>query len=764
MKTSQKLLAIFLAVLCIASVFSISTFAATKYKDYGGKYGSIVPVKSDYKTVCDTYKINGAKGSLSFSFKSKGYEKNVYYGVTVYSDVKMQNILINIGKPFPTVNSYGNITVDFSPLDSGVYYGIAYTFVKSGDNYVVDSSNIYQYKIVVNKVGSSTLKITETSALYGCNYLEWNPIEYADGYYVYRKQVGEAWQVVAKTSDCAFKDENIPAGEKYIYTVRAYDTDGNYKSLYNKNGVPLIFLAPPVLEEAEKLADNAVKIKWQKVVGAETYRIYKKTESGSYKRLAIVDADTTEYTDKSAKENGEIVSYKVRPYNETVAGLPSAALNVEIFGTFNPRLYCDGNVVNIHWNEVDGADGYTVFKKENGGEWQQIISNASVTNYTDEDVEIGKKYFYSIVVHRAGETSSFNSVGVAVYRLAEPIITSVGSTVNNSVFVKWGAVKGAKNYNIYRKAPNEDYKLIGNTKLTSFYDTDGKKSNLYYTYYIEAVGYDSVSVSGNNMKSVLYMAAPKLTSVKWDGDGNAVKWARVAGATAYKVYRKTLTGSYKMVAQVSGNSFEYVDTTAKKGGKYYYTVRAMNGKVAGAYEIGKGINCLDAPVLTSAVTAKNGAVTVKWNKVSGATGYYVYRKTEGGSWSRIAKTTSNSYVDKSSKKSGVKYIYTVKAYNANSKGLHDAIGIELLYLSAPVLTLESSNDGKVMLNWGTVNGASSYRVYRKEAGGSYSSIAKNFNSTSYVDNDVKTGVTYYYTIKAQNGTNYSGYKDYKITL
>ena len=116
----------------------------------------------------------------------------------------------------------------------------------------------------------------------------------------------------------------------------------------------------------------------------------------------------------------------------------------------------------------------------------------------------------------------------------------------------------------------------------------------------------------------------------------------------------------------------------------------------------KGVNCLDAPVLLSAATAKNGTVTVKWNKVSGATGYYVYRKQEGGSWSKLAKTTEPSYVDKSSKKSGVKYIYTVKAYNASSKGLHDTVGIDLLYLSTPSITLESSDDGEVMLKWSGV--------------------------------------------------------------
>lgn len=676
MKTAKRTLAIFLAVICVLSVFSVNGFAATKYKDYKGKYGKIIPVEADYKTVCECYEVNGTKGDISFSFKSKGHEKNVYYGITIYSDKEMQNILINIGKPFPTVNSYGSISIDFTPLESGVYYGIAYTFISSGGNYIVDSSSIYTYEIKVNKVGDLTAKITEANALADCNYIKWSKVKYADGYYVYRKQAGSPWERIASTKKLSYKDKDIAWGEKYYYTVRAFDESSSFKSLYNKKGVPLIFLAPTVFGKTEFLADNEIKISWAGIKGADSYRVYRKTDGGSYKRLATVSGDVTEYIDKTPKENGAYLTYMVRALNETCLGLPSNELNVSVFGIFKPQLSCDSESVKISWDEVEGAT-YTLFKKQADG-WLPIASNTTLTEISDYDISLGEEYCYSLVVHLYNMSSSFDSKGVSVWCLEEPKIKSLSNKENDSVLVKWGSVDGATSYNVYRKVKGGELQLVGNTGLTAFYDSEDKKSNLNYEYCVQALGEGSASSHGENVKAILYMAAPELSSVEWDGDGNVIKWKRVAGATSYRVYRRTPSGSYKKIADVT-NTLEFVDTTAKKNDKYYYTVKAVNGKIAGAFEIGKGANCLDAPVLLSVDKNKSGNVSVKWESVENASGYYVYRKTESGKWTKLGKTAKTSYTDKTAKTDGEKYVYTVKAYNSEGSGIYNAQGLSVIY-------------------------------------------------------------------------------------
>ena len=75
------------------------------------------------------------------------------------------------------------------------------------------------------------------------------------------------------------------------------------------------------------------------------------------------------------------------------------------------------------------------------------------------------------------------------------------------------------------------------------------------------------------------------------------------------------------------------------------------------------IRCIAAPKLSSVKSSKSG-ITFKWNKVSGASGYYVYRKTGSGDYEKIATVKGGSkvsYVDKKAKK-GKTYYYTVKAY------------------------------------------------------------------------------------------------------
>ncbi len=74
---------------------------------------------------------------------------------------------------------------------------------------------------------------------------------------------------------------------------------------------------------------------------------------------------------------------------------------------------------------------------------------------------------------------------------------------------------------------------------------------------------------------------------------------------------------------------------------------------------------LKNPTLKSAAVASSKYVKVTWSKVTGASGYAVYRKVSGGSWQLIGTTTSTSYTDKKALTSGKTYYYTVRAYKGS---------------------------------------------------------------------------------------------------
>ena len=588
MKILKKSLAVFLAIICLISAFSVTGFAATKYKSYNGKYGLMIPVESDYKTQCKDYAIKSDKGSLTFKFDSKGKD-NAYFGFTIYSDEERQNIIINKNGAFPKVDSKGSLTIDFSNLESGTYYGLTFTYIQKDGDLIIDKDSIYQFEISLNKIANVTPKIVEADALYSGNYIKWKKVTYADYYRIYRKQDGTDYEKIADVTKLEYTDKTAVKGEKYIYTIRAFDEDCYSKR--NKNGVDLIYLAPPKFSDTpEILEDNKIKVSWETVNGAEKYRVYRKTEDAKkYTRIATVSKDTLEYVDTASKKDGEAYIYAVKAVNGTNAGILSSKNKITLFGVKKPVGFGVGETVSVKWDVVENATDYKLFKQNADGQWNVVYSGVDATEYVDTDVSTGNKYNYSLVIEKDGQYSSFDTKGVTAYCLAEPKITSIKSSVDNSILLKWNKVEGATKYNIYRESPFEDYKLVGTTSKTSFYDKTEKDSNYFYTYYVEAANEYGEGVSGNNMRMHLFMKAPELTSAKWSSNGNVIKWKRVAGATSYVIMRRTPSGDFKKIAEVN-DVLSYKDKTAKKSSKYYYTVAAMNGKYQGSYESGLKVN------------------------------------------------------------------------------------------------------------------------------------------------------------------------------
>ena len=236
-------------------------------------------------------------------------------------------------------------------------------------------------------------------------------------------------------------------------------------------------------------------------------------------------------------------------------------------------------------------------------------------------------------------------------------------------------------------------------------------------------------------------------------DGVNVSWAAVNGAQGYYVYRKTGSGSYSKIATTTALS--YLDKTAQAGTAYTYTVRAYNGSTLSSYA---GVKIIRLANTTLKLANQTAGIKLSWTKVAGAKGYYVYRKTGTGKYSKIATTTALSYVDKTAK-AGVKYTYAVRAYNGSTQDAFTAVSI--VRLATPNVKLANTKSGP-KATWGKVAGAKGYYVYRKTAGGSYKKIATT-TSLSYVDKTAKSGTRYYYIVKAYNGKSISSYAMKAIT-
>ena len=166
---------------------------------------------------------------------------------------------------------------------------------------------------------------------------------------------------------------------------------------------------------------------------------------------------------------------------------------------------------------------------------------------------------------------------------------------------------------------------------------------------------------------------------------------------------------------------------------------------------------LAAPTLVS-IEYKNGGLQISWNAVSGAAGYSVHRKENGGAWHTLARGVhGTSYLDKNLT-GNTTYTYTVRCNDGsnNFSSWYDSTGLTYTInwaYATPALKSITSTTGSVTITWDAVSGNPRYSVHRSDNGGAWHTIAKGVSGTSYTDKTVKSGVQYYYTVRAVNGSN-----------
>ncbi len=239
--------------------------------------------------------------------------------------------------------------------------------------------------------------------------------------------------------------------------------------------------------------------------------------------------------------------------------------------------------ITVSWSALTGAEGYFVYRKAAGTtKWTLIASGMSNTSYTDTTAKAGTKYTYTIKAYYGGTNSKYDTTGLTVTRLANPKVKLTND--NAGVKVSWAKIAGAKGYYVYRKDASSGYKKIGTTSNLSYVDKTAK-AGTKYTYTVRA--YNGNDMSAYTGVTIVRLTTPsvKLANTK---SGPKAKWGKVTGAKGYYVYRKTSSGSYAKIAKTT--SLSYVDKTAKKNVKYYYAVRAYNGKTLSAYT-NNGITC-----------------------------------------------------------------------------------------------------------------------------------------------------------------------------
>ena len=142
--------------------------------------------------------------------------------------------------------------------------------------------------------------------------------------------------------------------------------------------------------------------------------------------------------------------------------------------------------------------------------------------------------------------------------------------------------------------------------------------------------------------------------------------------------------------------------------------------------------------------------------------WYV-KKPSASKFSKSSITTATYSVELTAARNGNRlYCVVTDAYGNTVQTDTVTMTIEEEALAVPELTGATAGTNGITVTWNTVDGATTYRVYRKTGSGNWISLG-DLTGLSYTDAAVLSGTTYTYTVKASNGAEWSGFDEIGVT-
>ncbi|MBP3270897.1 MAG: hypothetical protein J6M17_01555 [Ruminococcus sp.] len=228
-------------------------------------------------------------------------------------------------------------------------------------------------------------------------------------------------------------------------------------------------------------------------------------------------------------------------------------------------------------------------------------------------------------------------------------------------------------------------------------------------------------------------------NAKVTGNTAQLSWTDQGNSDKYEVY-KVNGSNYALFSTVNSPScsIPVTDQVVK------YAVRSVkkmtNGRISYS-DYSEPISLSNKMITGFKATADTRRITLKWDALSGASGYVVYRSENGGSYRALKEVTTASYTD-STAEAAVKYSYKVAPYfgTGNSKAVGaDTLAAHTLLkpkkISGVYIKTASSPASEIKIKFSHVTKASGYQV------ATYDSSARRYDIVATVPAN-----SFYYTL------------------
>lgn len=306
---------------------------------------------------------------------------------------------------------------------------LSYGWISHGNQYYFRARSVYCLDETDEKIYSNWLEfemlpyyyeapedISVRSAGVSKLILNWNPVNGAEGYRIYRSDSEEGAYTLLKTITDAYADtytdsKNVKTGTTYYYKICTYNadfsyTDGFLSLAYSGAGLPLKRTLT-----AKTASYSSILLKWNADSTVRGYQIYRSdSRSGRYQRIkTIASSDITSYQNTNCMI-GKTYYYKIRSY-VVVDGKtyysPCSSIVKEAAAVLAPTLQsikiADVTKATLTWKKVSGAHGYVIYRSNSkAGAYERIgaAKGNSQVSYTAKGLENGKTYYFKIKAYR----------------------------------------------------------------------------------------------------------------------------------------------------------------------------------------------------------------------------------------------------------------------------------------------------------------------------------------------------------------------------
>ena len=154
-------------------------------------------------------------------------------------------------------------------------------------------------------------------------------------------------------------------------------------------------------------------------------------------------------------------------------------------------------------------------------------------------------------------------------------------------------------------------------------------------------------------------------------------------------------------------------------------------------------------------TTAESAVTLKWAKVSNATGYIIYRlNTTDNTYTKVGTTKSTSYTIKKLA-NGTSYTYCVAAYRKVKFQTYEGKKSSTVKATPQVkkvgtvkLSVKSCGNQQISLKWSKISGATGYQVFQYNTSSKKIESIGTVTGTSVTVKQLTNGTSYQFKVRA----------------